>query len=214
MSIEMVYRILDICSGTGSWARWVASQSNADDYEVVSVDLTGAMGFRPTIVADVKKWDYASTYARKHFDFVHASPPCTMYSTARTTAKTPRDLVGADQVVKACLDIIAYFDPPAWTVENPQSGLLKTRAIMAGLPYCDVDYCCYGEPFRKRTRIWTNLSCFRGLKCNPQTCPRVEMGPAQRYKHTVRIAGMDKWMVGRIPSSLITDLVSAARSDA
>ena len=28
---------------------------------------------------------------------------------------------------------------------------------MWGIPYQDVDYCCYGMPYRKRTRLWNNV---------------------------------------------------------
>ena len=42
-------------------------------------------------------------------------------------------------------------------VENPQTGLLKDREVMQGKPYTDIDYCKYGMPYRKRTRLWNNL---------------------------------------------------------
>ena len=42
-------------------------------------------------------------------------------------------------------------------IENPQTGLLKEQDFMQGIPYSDVDYCKYGMPYRKRTRIWNNL---------------------------------------------------------
>ena len=41
-------------------------------------------------------------------------------------------------------------------MENPESGLLKSREVVAGLPKRVVDYCKYGKPYRKRTAIWTN----------------------------------------------------------
>ena len=72
---------------------------------------------------------------------VWASPICTHYSRARTTAKTPRDFVWADSLVLKALEIIEYFKPRYWFIENPQTGLLKTRPFMLDLPYTDVDYC-------------------------------------------------------------------------
>ena len=38
-------------------------------------------------------------------DLILASPPCTQYSCARTTARTPRDLAGSDAMVGHVLDL-------------------------------------------------------------------------------------------------------------
>jgi len=37
-----------------------------------------------------------------------------MYSRARTTAKTPRDLEGSDKLVQRVLDLARIFDVPLW----------------------------------------------------------------------------------------------------
>jgi hypothetical protein len=42
-------------------------------------------------------------------------------------------------------------------IENPQTGLLKDQWFMGNIPYNDLDYCKYGMPYRKRTRIWNNI---------------------------------------------------------
>ena len=69
-----------------------------------------------------------------------------------------------------------------WFVGNPDSGLLKTRAVVAGLPYVRVDYCMYGAPYRKRTRIWTDANW------TPKLCDRADLVD---YKHgTARRAGL------------------------
>ena len=57
----------------------------------------------------------------------------------------------------SALEIIAHFDPLMWIVENPATGLLKTRPFMERLPWVDVTYCKYGTPYRKQTRLWTNM---------------------------------------------------------
>lgn len=36
---------------------------------------------------------------------------------------------------------------------------------MKGIPYVDVSYCKYGLPYRKQTRLWTNLP-LKLLICN------------------------------------------------
>ena len=151
-------RLLELFSGTGSIGKAFA----AAGWDVVSVDIEATSN--PTFCADVMAWDYRQ-FPRGHFDFVWGSPPCTMYSCARTTAKTPRDLEGADALVARTLEIIEYFGVP-WCFENPQTGLLKTREVVRGLPYVDCTYCKFGFPYKKRTRLWTSLP----LQLPPPCC--------------------------------------------
>ena len=151
-------RLLELFSGTGSIGKAFA----AAGWDVVSVDIEATSN--PTFCADVMAWDYRQ-FPRGHFDFVWGSPPCTMYSCARTTAKTPRDLEGADALVARTLEIIEYFGVP-WCFENPQTGLLKTRKVVRGLPYVDCTYCKFGFPYKKRTRLWTSLP----LQLPPPCC--------------------------------------------
>ena len=86
---------------------------------------------------------------------VWASPVCTEYSRALTTR--PRRLLEGDALVLSALEIIAHFDPLMWVIESPATGLLKTRPFMERLPWVDVTYCKYGTPYRKQTRLWTNM---------------------------------------------------------
>ena len=67
---------------------------------------------------------------------VWASPVCTEYSRAL--------LLEGDALVLSALEIIAHFDPLMWVIENPATGLLKTRPFMERLPWVDVTYCKYG----------------------------------------------------------------------
>jgi hypothetical protein len=41
-------------------------------------------------------------------------------------------------------------------MENPYTGKLKNRAVVAGIPMRVVDYCMYGAAYRKRTALWAN----------------------------------------------------------
>lgn len=67
-----------------------------------------------------------------------------------------RDFRLADSIVLKTLEIIEYFQPTIWTIENPQTGYLKSRSFMQGLDYVDTDYCMYGSTMKKRTRFWSN----------------------------------------------------------
>jgi hypothetical protein len=135
---------------------------------VVSLDLDPKC--EPTHVADIRVWDY-SIYPRGYFDFVWASPVCQHYSVARTTGG-PRNLISADRLVERALLIMSYFDSGEkachWAFENPQSGLLKTRSIVAGLPFFDTSYCRYDDyQYRKTTRIWSSLALCLRRPCSP-----------------------------------------------
>ena len=89
----------------------------------------------------------------------------------------PRDLQLADSLVLRTISLIFYLRPRYWFIENPQTGLLKTRAFMHGLPYKDVSYCSYGMPYRKLTRIWTNFSKWQPRPlCIKDQCPFVRDG--------------------------------------
>ena len=103
-----------------------------------------------------------------------SSPCCTQYSCARRNAKTPRNLTLADSLVLRSREIIDYYNPRVWFIENPQTGLLKDRPFMQGLPYCDIDYCCYCDwGYRKRTRLWNNIG-FVGDRCPGKgSCPNM-----------------------------------------
>ena len=56
------------------------------------------------------------------------------------------------------LDFVVHYGTPDYFMENPHSGLMKTRELVAGIPMRVVDCCRYGKPYRKRTSIWTNTS--------------------------------------------------------
>ena len=73
----------------------------------------------------------------------------------QTTA--PRNIPKANEVVVRTLDIINYLNPTYFVLENPQTGYLKKQDFMQDRYYVDVDYCKYGMPYRKRTRLWNNI---------------------------------------------------------
>ena len=140
-------RVLDLFSGTGSVAR--VFRRHGHDVTTLDRDLEA------DVKTDIMNWDYRQ-FSPGAFDFVWASAPCQEYSRAKTMGA--RRLAEANQIVQRTLEIIACLNPPAWILENPQTGLLKQQAFMDPLPYVDVDYCKYGMPYRKRTRLWSNVA--------------------------------------------------------
>ena len=179
-------RMLDLFSGTGS----VGDAFRREGYDVVSVDNNPK--YQPTIVADILAWDYKSAYPVRYFDVVFACPPCTQYSQAKTTGE--RDLDGADALVERALEIIRYFGPRLWFLENPRDGLLKTRQCVKDIPSVDVDYCQFSAwGYRKPTRIWggEHIKDVRPRVCDPETCPNMVERPNGHKGHRERLGGND-----------------------
>ena len=125
--------VLDLFSGTGS----VGHVFQDEGYEVVSVDMDERS--KPTIVANVLTWDYKKAFPVGHFDVIFACPPCDHFSQARTTK--PVDLVEPEEVVLRTLEIVRYFRPRLWFMENPRGGRMKSLACVRDIPFVDVDYC-------------------------------------------------------------------------
>ena len=119
-------RLLELFCGTKSIGR----AFEAAGWEVVSLDIVSK--FEPTILCDIRSWDYA-LFPPGHFDMVWASPVCTEYSRALTMR--PRRLEEGDALVLRALEIMEHFDPLMWVIENPATGLLKTRPFMERLPW-------------------------------------------------------------------------------
>jgi hypothetical protein len=178
--------LLELFSGTGSIGRGF----RAKGWQVTSVDLEAK--FNPTILCDVLELQLEQVLEHGNVDLLWASPPCTHYSCARTKAKTPRDLDGSDALVQKVLDLAdslcCYY-----LMENPHSGLLKTRPVVQGLHMEVLDYCRYGTQYRKRTAIWTNSSYEPGRPLCFKDCAasdgRKHTRRAQRaghgYQHTL-----------------------------
>ena len=162
-------RLLELFSGTGSVRKAVGHLFD----EIVSIDIL--QKFEPTEVADILKWNYKK-YPPGYFDVVWGSPPCTEYSAILYShPNRPRNLALADSIVQRTIEIIEYFNPDKWFMENPQTGMLKDRECMLGVPFVDVDYCRYSNwGYRKRTRIWTNVD-YEGKICN-KACGNMNNG--------------------------------------
>ena len=146
-------KLLELFSGSGS----VGKVAKRMGYEVVSLDLV----FPATYKCDIMKWDYKK-YPPGYFDVVWASPPCTEFSYAKTTGT--RDFVGALKLVNKALEIIRYFKPNFYAIENPVGHLRHMKVMKKRKDKKTISYCKYGYGYRKNTDIWTNSS-FKPLKC-------------------------------------------------
>lgn len=163
--------VLELFSGTKS----VGKICNTLGWEVTSLDLKDA-----DININILEWDYKQ-FPPKHFDIIWASPPCTSFSNLRasnlgrplkkynmrifTRKMLEDDIINEGlPILNKTLEIIDYFKPKFYFIENPQTGRMKNYI---NLPFYDVDYCRYSTwGYKKRTRIWTNLIGFNPKLCN------------------------------------------------
>ncbi len=176
--------MLDLFSGSNSVGQYFTSLG----YDVVSVDIL-PQG-EPTFCEDILAWDYRLHFPKGYFQVIAAGVPCEEYSRAMT--KRPRELDRADKLVLKTLEIIDYFNPPIWWIENPATGLLKSRSVIQGLPYVDLDYCQFSDwGFQKPTRIWccSRVAKLPNRKCDPMTCPNMVAQLHGRKRHRERLGG-------------------------
>ena len=146
---------------------------------------------------------------------IAASPPCEEYSAAKTVLD--RNLELADKIVEEILEIIHFFQPAVWWIENPRSGMLKARGVVKGLDFVDLDYCQFSNwGYRKETRFWCcpELATLKPKTCNRQTCSNCVPGPNGRMVHRQRLGplkvGFSTNHKGQIPADVVIYLMSAA----
>ena len=197
--------LLEMFSGTGS----VGHIARSLGFNVISLDLKNA-----DINCDILEWDYKQ-FDRNHFQFIWSSPPCTEYSIAKTTGI--RNIEYANSIVLKTLEIIDYFGFPYFVIENPQTGLLKSQSFMNGLRFNDIDYCKYGFNYRKRTRLWNNLTNWKPRPLCKKDCGKVvnnkHIETAQRMPSKTKAEWGDNYVIHKqedlykIPSELISEIL-------
>lgn len=116
-----------------------------------------------------------------------ANPPCTMFSIARSNAKTPRDFVEGMRLVKECLRIIWECQYPTeghksksnlkfWVIENPATGALKNFLGNPNYIYSPHEF---GADYSKKTALW-------GLFNHPiKTHPNNEIKKGQHVNNII-----------------------------
>lgn len=128
--------ILDLCGGTGAWSK--PYRDAGYDVRVCTYPECDVRTFEPP----------ANVYG------ILAAPPCTQFSVARRTAKTPPDYQGALEIVDACLNIVRQCSLSGtlkfWALENPRG---KLRYFL-GTPRNTFYQWQFGGQHKKPSDIW------------------------------------------------------------
>jgi hypothetical protein len=142
--------VLSLCDLTGNMvAPWLAA-----GYECWIVDIQHAKGETRDgnlvrVGADVRYW----LPPRREYVAAFAFPPCTDMSVSGArwfAGKGLRCLANAIEVFGACVDRCEWTGAP-WFAENPVSVI----ASHYRKPDFTFDPCDYGDPWTKKTCLWT-----------------------------------------------------------
>jgi len=129
--------ILHLCADTGSDTKPYQDDPN---YEVILIgSKVGVENYHPP----------------KNVYGVFANPPCTHFSSVRTSAKTPRNEKEGMRLVNECQRIISECNPNFWVIENPATGLLKKYLGQPRFTYQPWEF---GSPWSKKTALWGNFN--------------------------------------------------------
>ena len=114
--------VLDLFSGTQS----LKAVCDDLDYEYISLDIDAATN--PSITTDIMEWDYKNSNIKP--DIIWSSPECKWYSKLTSSNKKysaddiDKGMLEGDKLVMRVFEIIEFFNPSKWYMENPFTGRL------------------------------------------------------------------------------------------
>ena len=165
--------ILHLCADTGSDSKPYQDDPN---YEVIRIGKDiGVENYHPP------KYVYG----------VFANPPCTHFSSVRTSAKIPRNEEEGMRLVKECQRIISECNPTFWVIENPATGLLKKYLGQPRFVYQPWEF---GSPWSKKTALWGKFNIPEKKYSKWEDVPKIDglytrpgrEKPAMVYMHARR----------------------------
>jgi hypothetical protein len=151
---DMRGAVLSLCDRTGVMVRpWLDA-----GYRAVTLDTQEQANPHPNrvhMVRDVR--EFKAVTGIRDLVFVAAFPPCTHF--AVSGARWFRDkgldvLIEALEIVNACRKICEASGAP-WMLENPVGTLSTITETYWQPPSHSFDPCDYGDPYTKKTLLWT-----------------------------------------------------------
>jgi len=164
-------QLLELFAGSRS----IGKEAEKLNFNIFSSDINNFD--KINYVIDILDFDYNKVPFKPNI--IWASPPCTGFSVASIgrnwnydkTPKTETAKIGIELVNKT-IEIINYFNPEFFFIENPR-GMLRKMPIMEQFKRHTVTYCQYGDIRMKPTDIWTNsnlwvpkMPCKNGDTCH------------------------------------------------
>jgi hypothetical protein len=144
--------ILSLFDFTGEWSKPYREAG----YEVIQIDIKNGI--------DILKWNYKQ-FAPGYFKIILAAVPCTDYALSGAAWFEAKDNDGrtdaSQMLVAKTKEIIEYFKPEAWVIENPMSRIHKLNEWMGQpiLKFNPCDFAGYSEipeknRYNKQTWLW------------------------------------------------------------
>ena len=213
-AIKQPKRILVLFSGTKSVSKQLRRLYPKS--KIVTLDIDS--NTNPTICVDILKWQYKDKPSL-YYDMIWASPECTKFSRANHGKASDVEIRHAIKMFMKTIEIIRYYQPREWFIENPVSGLQQYPFIQKLERFRkECTYCKYGTCYKKPTNFWTTANvelqkCTVDTPCLSKALHGCHLCTAQQggfYRminaKQIYIRGTKKQVAYMIPAKLVTAL--------
>lgn len=208
-------RSLELFCGTKSFSK-VAEKYN---YKTYTLDIDESSN--PTFLLDILDWDYKQ-FPSDYFHIIWASPPCQTFSTmgggkhrkkSDMNPKTEEGIKG-DLYLKKTIEIIKYFNPSLYLIENPKALMRYSKYITDLDPIINTcSYCKYGFDYMKNTDIFSNKElnlkkCFYKRKGVINNCHHQTIQGSHKNRIRSGVQRISRNTAYRVPEKLIDDILN------
>ncbi len=147
--------IISIFDYSGSWSKPYKENS----FNVIKIDIK--------LGIDVLTWNYKSIDKNSVFGIL-AAPPCTDFAVSGAQYWPTKDKSGATaksiRLVKKTLEIIDYFNPFFWSLEQPVGRITKLIPELKPFRLYSFNPCDFGDNYTKKTILYGRFNPFLLLK--------------------------------------------------
>lgn len=128
---------------------WVEPYRN-HGYDIIQVDIKNGI--------DILTWNYKWLKSWNVYGILSANP-CTDYALSGARWFSQKDITYSNCLVDKTREIIEYFNPHFWVVENPMSRIHKIHTWLGDIKFKfnPCDFAGYGFPeerYNKQTWLW------------------------------------------------------------